>query len=408
MTADGFENATRSCPVCSSAQLSGAFHVAFPQPGPESRVVWASDERPNAPAWSFDRCAECGLCFANPPPTRKLVESYYFDQEAPSGWELVHYVAATTDRVAYWNEFADRLTRLVGKPGRLLEVGPAAGHLLRAAEDQGWAVTGVEASPKFARIVERSGLEVHQGVLETFDAGGAPFDAIVLIDVLEHLVDPVADLRRCRNMLASDGRIVVATCDIGSFAARYYGRKWRQYVISHTFYWTRRSLALAFERAGLEVLNVSSVRWWDPDPRRERRQRVREWGKFAARKTLQKTWMPAIRRSPLLVRLQRALSRGRLDLAALEHKVGDQAVMADVVLMVGRRREAAAKGAPPASRRRFATSSTNDHASASSPPPTTNPLASRCDSAARRRSYDELDARAYGPSPRRPNRQRPH
>jgi SAM-dependent methyltransferase len=220
----------------------------------------------------------------------------------------------------------------------MLEVGCAAGHLLAGAVEHGWEVMGVEASPKFSAEVKRRGLPVHAGVLATLPPEEGGYDLVVMTDVLEHLRDPVADLRLCHARLKPGGILVLATCDIGSFAARYYGLRWRQLVISHTFYWTKPSLRIALDRAGFDALDISSMRYWDPDPRLERTRWLREFTKMSARKILQLSWMRLAQNSAALRGAQDRLTRGRLDYDRLEHKVGDQAVMADVTLIVGRSR----------------------------------------------------------------------
>lgn len=317
------------CPICGVPGLRPRFLVAFPDFSPEMRHVWPLTCEPPVPYWTIVACAGCGVHFPNPFPAKDAVVRYYADQLSHSEWEQVHYVDENELSVG-WIEMADKLTRLCGKPGRVLEVGPAAGHLMRALEGLGWSAVGVEATPKFARILRERKLQVHQGDLETF-MPSHEFDLIVMFDVLEHLHDPVWDLSRCADLMAPGGRLVVATCDIGSLAARYYGLRWRQVVISHTFYWTRKSLAVALRRAGLEPKDFASVRWWDPEPSRQRIEWVTELGKFGVRKAIQLTWIKAVRRSAAMSTFQ---SRHPRCERWLEFKVGDQAVMSDVALVV--------------------------------------------------------------------------
>ena len=165
--------------------------------------------------WTITRCGSCGVHFPNPFPSSDEVRDYYGNQLVHNEWEEVHYVEESEERAAGWSKVASRLTRLNGGPGELLEVGPAAGHLMEAARGQGWSVMGVEASPKFTRLLQERGLPYHEGTLETFETDRR-FDVIVMLDVLEHLHDPVADLARCAELLDADGSVVVATCDIGS------------------------------------------------------------------------------------------------------------------------------------------------------------------------------------------------
>lgn len=204
---------------------------------------------------------------------------------------------------------------------------------MEAARNQGWSVTGVEASPKFTRILAAHGLAYHEGTLATF-APDRRFDLIVMLDVLEHLHDPIGDLGRCARLLKPSGLVVVATCDIGSLAARYYGLRWRQLVISHTFYWTRASLEIALRRAQLEPRRFSSVRWWDPDRDRERVEWAQELAKLLVRKSVQLTWLPLAQHVPLAASFQR---RHPSFEHWLEFTIGNQAVMSEVILAVAGR-----------------------------------------------------------------------
>ncbi len=327
------------CPICSAPRTRPRFRVAFPDPAPNLRRTWGLHDTPDVPCWTIAGCASCGVHFADPVPSPEDVRRFYSDQLDPSPWEMEHYVDVRHESVVAWEEFAGRLTRLNGGPGRLLEVGCAAGHLLAGAVQHGWEAFGIEASPKFSQIAQRRGLEVHEGVLATVPSDPASYDLVVMTDVLEHLSDPIADLKLCHRLLRPDGLIVIATCNIGSLAARYYGLRWRQLVISHTFYWTKRSLGVALAKAGFDTVALSSMRYWDPDPRLERRRWRRELIKLLARKALQVSWMPLASRSQTLRDAHATLTRGRLDFEKLRHKVGDQAVMADVTLVVGKRRD---------------------------------------------------------------------
>jgi len=89
---------------------------------------------------------------------------------------------------------------------------------------------------------------------------------------------------------------------------------------------------------GFDTVVVSSMRYWDPDPTLERRRWVRELFKLFGRKALQIDWMPLASRSRALRDAHGKLTHGRLAFGRLQHKVGDQASMAEVVLVVGRRR----------------------------------------------------------------------
>jgi SAM-dependent methyltransferase len=98
---------------------------------------------------------------------------------------------------------------LLPQRGRVLEVGCGAGRFLRAigASRPGLALTGVDVSRNaLARLTERApGIEVRQGDAERLPARDAEFDAVLVIDVLEHLRQPERALAELRRVLAPGG-----------------------------------------------------------------------------------------------------------------------------------------------------------------------------------------------------------
>jgi SAM-dependent methyltransferase len=142
--------------------------------------------------------------------------------------------------------------RAEGGEGRLVDVGCAAGHALVEARSAGFHALGVEPSEEMARVArERSGCEVLCAPVEAASVPTASAGVVCLFDVLEHLVDPVAALRRARAWLAPGGLLAVTVPDFGSWWARASGRRW-PFVTpwEHLHYFTRRTLSRALREAG--------------------------------------------------------------------------------------------------------------------------------------------------------------
>lgn len=99
------------------------------------------------------------------------------------------------------------------RPGsRVLDIGAADGSVAAVLAASGCTVTGVEPDPSAAAVAREVCDRVLVSDVESVDpdALGGPFDAIVVLDVLEHLVDPVGVLQRVRPLLAPQGRLVVS------------------------------------------------------------------------------------------------------------------------------------------------------------------------------------------------------
>jgi 2-polyprenyl-6-hydroxyphenyl methylase/3-demethylubiquinone-9 3-methyltransferase len=101
---------------------------------------------------------------------------------------------------------------------RLLDIGCGGGLLSEPMTRLGFAVTGVDASDRnigVARVhAARSQLAIDYRVSTAealVDAGEAPFDVVLNMEVIEHVADPAAFLADCRRLLAPGGMMVVAT-----------------------------------------------------------------------------------------------------------------------------------------------------------------------------------------------------
>jgi SAM-dependent methyltransferase len=167
---------------------------------------------------------------------------------------------------------ARRLLNLLGMyvaRGRLLQVGCGYGLLLDEARRSGYEVEGVEVAIEAARYArEQLGLPVREVAVEVAAFEGERYDAVLLIDVLEHLDDPVAVLDRLLARLAPDGVLMIVTPDPSSLVARAAGSRWWCYVPAHCCLIPRRTLHQLITARGLVVVeDVASVhsftlRYW--------------------------------------------------------------------------------------------------------------------------------------------------
>jgi 2-polyprenyl-3-methyl-5-hydroxy-6-metoxy-1,4-benzoquinol methylase len=95
---------------------------------------------------------------------------------------------------------------------RLLEVGCGTGEFLDFARRHGFEVAGIEPAREAVQKAAEKGLNVHGVTLEGFVEQrpvAGQFSAVVLLNVLEHVPDPVATVRRCRDLMAPGGGICI-------------------------------------------------------------------------------------------------------------------------------------------------------------------------------------------------------
>ena len=200
------------------------------------------------------QCSDCGIGRADSAgfdPARYYGQEYFTGGHADG---YADYAGAAEVLQQDFSRLAADLARRFAPGSRLLEVGCAYGYFLKEAARH-FAVYGLEISEAAVAECRRNGLhEVRCGTLQTgatFDQG---FDAIVLLDVIEHLVDPREDLGHLAALLNPGGVIVLTTGDFSALVARAMGRRWRLMTPpQHQWFFTPTSLSRLALRSGLEV-----------------------------------------------------------------------------------------------------------------------------------------------------------
>jgi len=195
------------------------------------------------------RCRRCGLIYVSPRVVLPDgVRAYSVAEEA-------HYFEGQREqRLAVARQVIRQLARCGVAPGRLLDVGCGDGLLLALAARGGWEVWGVDTSPE---VLARARAEVPEAHLAAEDLVRADlpleaFDAITLINVLEHVPHPRQVLARCAQLLRPGGVLLIHVPNAGGIRARLQGPHWRHVEpLIHLYYFRYRPLARLVAAVGL-------------------------------------------------------------------------------------------------------------------------------------------------------------
>lgn len=230
-------------------------------------------------------CRDCGLQYKLIAAAAPPLADFYADQTV---------YQFRDDEIEAEKEFSrllELLTRAqAGKggagaePPRLLDVGCGPGRFLACARRAGYLPTGIELNAGLADLARReTGAEVLAGAAEDLPrllAGReAGFDVATLLDVIEHVPDPVALLRQTARYVKPGGVLLVYTPNhaglISRAAAAAYALSGGRidgpargiYDCDHIVFFDPLTLADAARRAGLRPGEIEMIKF-NPDRRR--------------------------------------------------------------------------------------------------------------------------------------------
>ena len=206
-------------------------------------------------AFDYVRCGDCGALSIADVPRDRLGEIYPETYYSFSGGAL-----SPVERVKQWLDrrmFRRLLRDLKGDTLAALDVGGGTGWLLsqaRAVEPRLIRTAVVDLDASAAPGAEAAGHDFHLGRIEDFRSNET-FDLILLLNLIEHVEDPVAVLAKMRGLLAPGGRILVKTPNHDSLDARLFRhRSWGGYHCPrHWVIFTPESFARAAAAAGLGI-----------------------------------------------------------------------------------------------------------------------------------------------------------
>jgi hypothetical protein len=155
------------------------------------------------------RCARCG--FGQPaamPRLERFFERMY-DQRWSREWMAAEFTGGAKDLI-FRHVLRGLERRLPRERRTLLDVGAHVGRLIHLASARGWTAEGVEVNPRTSAYArEATGLDVHSLGLRDLRDGGRRYGAVTMIDVLEHIPEPVGALRAAAGLLEADGWMAV-------------------------------------------------------------------------------------------------------------------------------------------------------------------------------------------------------
>jgi len=236
----------RNCPICSSERRGGFGRKAD---------------------LDVFECLSCAGVYSSSVPPDDEIESLY----ATYGYEELRtapaFVRHQLERIATALARHRRLNRI-------LDVGFGAGDFLEAAVQAGWNAEGIEKSTMAVEQARRRGLSASHGDFLSAEFDGT-FDVVVMLEVVEHVRDPVGYIRRAYRVLRTGGCLFVTTPNATSLSRRLLGVEWAMIAPrEHLQLFSPRGLETALTSAGFRADVTSSG--FNPAPLVHKLRRARD------------------------------------------------------------------------------------------------------------------------------------
>jgi SAM-dependent methyltransferase len=134
----------------------------------------------------------------------------------------------------------------------VVDLGCGFGAYARRIADAGRQVVGVELDPKAVARAREKGVDAREGDVTALPFEDASFDTAVLVEVLEHLADPLGALREALRVTRDN--VLVTVPNVGEYErlARYGLTYWHLVTTDHVNFFTAEELrALAVDAGGM-------------------------------------------------------------------------------------------------------------------------------------------------------------
>lgn len=197
------------------------------------------------------KCTYCHMVYTNPLENFSLLLKGYEDVVDEE------YIKTEQYRKILLHQHLRRVEKYIER-GKILDIGCFAGYFLEIAKEQGWKAYGIEPSKWARAIAKKKNLQVIGDDIETIELAKNQYDVITMWDVIEHLPDTSAILKKCHRSLRKKGIIALGTPNIESIVAKITKNNNPYLIRMHILFFSPKTLTRFLEEAGFTVLNVYS------------------------------------------------------------------------------------------------------------------------------------------------------
>jgi SAM-dependent methyltransferase len=234
------------CPLCGSPAVK-----VFPTCYGREPYIAGQRIRLGHQSWVLN-CEACDFKFTNPVPDAGIIRAAY----KSAGTNVWREDPQNSIR----RDYGYRVEALIrSAPEKsILDVGCYTGAFLNEFPDD-WGKFGIEMSDAAADVATARGVNVLGSDFFHTPVPSEGFGAIAAMNIIEHVPDPVAFIKRALGFLRTGGVLLIETGDWRSPFARVMGDCWFYYhTPEHMSFFSHRGLVKLLSVDSVEILESRS------------------------------------------------------------------------------------------------------------------------------------------------------
>jgi hypothetical protein len=210
--------------------------------------------------FTYARCSQCKLLFA--PIFYRLDQLETLYGQMPPNMDLVPMAALVKTQKGYFEELKKFSTLKNG----YIEIGPDIGIFTENCSREGafdsyWLCEpNKEVAGALAKSVGNCKFTIIEDMFGFSQIPDQSAGAAVMIQVLDHLLDPVATLSELKEKLLPDAKLLIVTHNEQSLLRKIVGWRWPAYCLQHPQIYNPNSITKLLEKAGYEVNAIEKTK----------------------------------------------------------------------------------------------------------------------------------------------------
>lgn len=229
-----FQKISKECPLCSSKNIFFLF-----------KIIKFTD------LFDIYKCSDCNFQFMNPIFKKDFLKSLYSEKyyKGSSDYSYVDERKYFKYNSYVWDARLKNIRKYVND-GNFLDVGCSFGGLLIRAQKY-FNIYGIEISKySYDHAKEFLGKNIHKGSLDNHHFKNDFFNVITMVEVIEHLQNPVKYLKESFDLLKYGGMLLIQTADMEAKQSIDMGCDYHYYLPGHVSYFSEQNLTSTLEKIG--------------------------------------------------------------------------------------------------------------------------------------------------------------